>query len=143
VTAPEGLPPALAGRRVDHVAIAVAALDEAGAFALLGCQPVGPDEEVPDQGVVVRLLRAGDITIELLAPTAPETPVGRFLARRGPGLHHLAFAVGDLEAEVERLATAGAPFVDRTPRLGRGGSRIVFLQPAWTGGVLVELVEHR
>jgi methylmalonyl-CoA/ethylmalonyl-CoA epimerase len=142
VIAPDTLPPALAGRRIDHVAIAVAALDDAGAFALLGCHPDGPDEEVPAQGVVVRLLRAGELAIELLAPTAPETPVGRFLARRGPGLHHLAFAAPDLEAEVERLAGAGASFVDREPRPGRGGSRVVFLRPAWTGGVLVELVEH-
>lgn len=139
---PDALPPALAGRALDHVAIAVAALDDAGAFALLGYRPALPDEEVPAQGVVVRVLRAGDVTIELLAPTGPETPVGRFLARRGPGLHHLAFAVDDVEAEVTRLAAAGAPFVDDVPRPGRGGSRVVFLRPEWTGGVLVELVEH-
>jgi methylmalonyl-CoA/ethylmalonyl-CoA epimerase len=136
------LPDALAGLRLDHVAVAVADLDDAGAFALLGCRSVAPDEEVPAQGVVVRVLRAGDVAIELLAPTGPETPVGRFLARRGPGLHHLAFAVDDLEAEVARLAAAGASFVDPAPRAGRGGSRVVFLRPAWTGGVLVELVEH-
>jgi methylmalonyl-CoA/ethylmalonyl-CoA epimerase len=136
-------PPGLAGLRLDHVGIAVASLDAATPYAALGLAAVGPDEAVPAQGVVVRLLRGGEIAIELLAPTSPDTPVGRFLARRGPGLHHLAFAVADVDAEVERLHGLGAGFVDPTPRPGRGGSRVVFLHPSWTGGVLIELVEHR
>jgi methylmalonyl-CoA/ethylmalonyl-CoA epimerase len=136
-------PPGLAGRRLDHVGIAVASLEAAGPYAALGWVPAGPDETIPAQGVVVRMLRGGDPAIELLAPTSPDTPVGRFLARRGPGLHHLAFAVDDLPAEMDRLRALGATFVDPGPRPGRGGSRVAFLHPSWTGGVLVELVEHR
>jgi methylmalonyl-CoA/ethylmalonyl-CoA epimerase len=135
-------PPGLEGRRLDHVAIAVASLAEAGAYAALGWAAAGPDETVPGQDVVVRLLRGSGVDIELLAPLSPDGPVGRFLARRGPGLHHLAFAVDDLGVEVERLRALGARFVDPTPRSGRGGSRVVFLHPTWTGGVLVELVAH-
>jgi len=135
-------PPGLEGRPLDHVAIAVPSLDEAGVWATLGFGPAAPDERVPGQGVVVRLMRAGDVMLELLAPTSPDGPVGRFLQRRGPGLHHVAFAVDDVEAEVARLTAAGAAFVDPTPKPGRGGSRVVFLHPSWTGGVLVELVEH-
>jgi methylmalonyl-CoA/ethylmalonyl-CoA epimerase len=136
------VPPGLEGRRLDHVAVAVASLAEAGAFAALGWSAAGPDETVPGQDVVVRLLRGSGVAIELLAPLSPDGPVGRFLARRGPGLHHLAFAVDDLAAEVTRLQALGARFVDPTPRAGRGGSRVVFLHPSWSGGVLVELVEH-
>jgi methylmalonyl-CoA/ethylmalonyl-CoA epimerase len=136
-------PPGLEERPLDHVAVAVASLDAAGPYAALGWVADGPDEAVPAQGVVVRLLRGRDFAIELLAPTSADTPVGRFLTRRGPGLHHLAFAVDDVGAEVERLRALGATFIDPTPRAGRGGSRVVFLHPGWAGGVLVELVEHR
>jgi methylmalonyl-CoA/ethylmalonyl-CoA epimerase len=136
-------PPAgLEGRRLDHVAIAVPSFDRATAYEVLGAAADGPDERVEGQGVVVRLLRWGDAAIELLVPTAPSSPVARFLERRGPGLHHVAFAVDDLAAEVARLTAAGATFVDPEPRPGRGGSRVVFLHPRWTGGVLVELVAH-
>lgn len=137
------IPPDLAGRTLDHVAIAVATLDAAEAYAALGWTADGPDELVTGQGVRVRLLRGGPgPALELLEPVDPSGPVGRFLARRGPGLHHVAFAVDDLGAEVARLRAAGARFVDPTPKRGRGGSQVVFLHPAWAGGVLVELVAH-
>ncbi len=138
------IPPGFAGRPLDHVAIAVASLDAADTYALLGWTAIGDDERVAGQGVRVRLLRGGaGPALELLEPTDPSGPVGRFLTRRGPGLHHVAFAVDDLDAEVERLLAAGARFVDPTPRPGHGGSRVVFLHPSGSGGVLVELVEHR
>jgi methylmalonyl-CoA/ethylmalonyl-CoA epimerase len=137
------IPPDLVGRTLDHVAIAVASLDAAAAYAALGWTADGPDELVAGQGVRVRLLRGGPgPALELLEPVDAAGPVGRFLARRGPGLHHLAFAVDDLDAEIARLQAAGARFVDPTPRPGRGGSRVVFVHPAWSGGVLVELVAH-
>lgn len=128
---------------LDHVAVAVASLDDGAAYAALGWVADGPDEVVAAQGVAVRVLRGPQgPALELLAPLGPDTPVGRFLARRGPGLHHLAYRVTDLEAEVARLAALGGAFVDAAPRPGRGGSRVVFLHPRWTGGVLVELVAH-
>ncbi len=132
--------PGLEGLALDHVAIAVPSFEAAGPYLALGLRTEGPDEVVAGQGVTVRLLRAGNAVIELLAPLGADTPVARFLDRRGPGLHHLAFRVGDLEAEISRLQALGARFVDPEPRPGLGGSRVVFLHPRWTGGVLVELV---
>lgn len=133
-TRPFGLP-------IDHVGVAVADLDAgADAWTLLGL-PVVEDEELPDQGVRVRLLRAGDGWIELVAPTRAEGPVARFLARHGPGLHHVALRVDDVAVELDRLVAAGARAIDAAPRRGRGGSRVAFLHPGWAGGVLVELVQ--
>lgn len=125
---------------LDHVAIAVENLDDAVAQYrdLLGLA-VESTEEVPEQGVRVAKLRAGAVTIELLEPLTPETPVGRFLASRGPGLHHLAYHCDDLDADLERLRQAGARLIDAEPRIGAGGLRIAFVHPAATGGVLTEL----
>lgn len=134
---------ALAGLALDHVGIAVPTLEQAAPYLALGLRPSGPDEVVAGQGVVVRLLRAGDAAVELLAPLDDDGPVARFLRRRGPGLHHVAFRVAELATEVARLQAAGAELVDPTPRPGRGGHLVVFLHPRWTGGALVELVEHR
>jgi methylmalonyl-CoA/ethylmalonyl-CoA epimerase len=134
--------PGLEGLALDHVAIAVPTLEQAGPYLALGLRPDGPDEVVAGQGVRVRLLRGDGAAIELLAPLAEDTPVARFLERRGPGLHHLAFRVADLEGEIARLRSLGATFIDAEPRPGRGGSRVAFLHPRWTGGVLVELVAH-
>jgi methylmalonyl-CoA/ethylmalonyl-CoA epimerase len=143
---PPGLPPALAGLPLDHVGIAVPDLSAGDAYAALGWTPEGPDGDVPSQRVRVRMLRGGPgPALELLAPLAgsgDDAPIARFLARRGPGLHHLAFAVADLEAAMARLAAEGAPFVDAAPRAGFGGHRVAFLHPRWSGGVLVELVER-
>jgi methylmalonyl-CoA/ethylmalonyl-CoA epimerase len=127
---------------LDHVAIAVASLDESGAtFArLLGTAASGR-ERVASQGVEVMFLATGTATLELIAPLSSDSPVGRFLASRGPGLHHIAFRVADLEATLRELAGAGLRLVDREPRIGAHGRRIAFVHPASAGGVLIELVE--
>lgn len=132
---PDGLP-------LDHLGVAVHDLEAASApYRLLGLQPLA-DEEVAGQGVRVRAFRAGGALVELLAPTRDDSPLARFLERRGPGLHHVAFRVDDLEGEVARLQRAGARFIDPRPRPGRAGTRVVFAHPSWAGGVLVELVAH-
>jgi methylmalonyl-CoA/ethylmalonyl-CoA epimerase len=142
MVATPSLPDALAGLALDHVAVAVADLDDASPWSTLGLAPVGDDEHVAGQGVHVRLLAAGSAFVELIAPTGPDSPVARFLAQRGPGLHHVALRVDDVRAQVARLEALGARFVDPNPRPGRGGSLVVFVHPRWTGGTLVELVEH-
>lgn len=129
-------------RELDHVGVAVADLDAASApYLALGLTPLA-DEEVAGQGVRVRAFRAGGSLVELLAATTPDSPIARYLERRGPGLHHLAFRSDDLEAEIASLQAAGAEFIDPQPRPGRAGTRAVFLHPRWGGGVLIELVEH-
>ncbi len=133
------------GLPLDHIGIAVHDLSEGSRpYELLGLVSDGDDEELLEQGVRVRALRSGESLVELLEPTRPESPVQKFLDKRGPGLHHLALRVVGLESEIERLLTQGARFVsaDPAPRPGRHGTRIVFLHPGWTSGVLVELVEH-
>jgi methylmalonyl-CoA/ethylmalonyl-CoA epimerase len=135
--------PNLAGLPIDHLGIAVRDLDEASApYSLLGLLRVGEDELVPSQGVRIRALQAGESLIELLEPTTAESPIAAFLAKRGPGLHHVAFRVDDLQGAVERLVARGARFIDREPRAGRAGTQVAFLHPQWGVGVLIELVEH-
>lgn len=130
-----------AGLPIDHVGVAVHDLDEGAApWSLLGL-PAIDDETVPEQGVRVRMLRAGDTELELLAPLDASSPIARFLSRRGPGVHHVAFRVENVEAELARLIREGARAVDLAPRPGRAGSRVAFLHPSWAGGVLVELVQ--
>ncbi|CAN5663144.1 VOC family protein [soil metagenome] len=137
------LPGGLDHRPLDHVGVAVYSLEEASVvYRLLGLEPVGPDETVASQAVRVRAFRAGESLLELLEPTADTSPLASFLAKRGPGLHHLALRVEGLEAEVARLKAEGVRFIDETPRPGRAGSRVVFLHPKWGQGVLIELVEH-
>lgn len=136
------LPPAFVGYELDHVAIAVRDLDDAGVWLTLGFTPLGADEEVPDQGVRVRTLRAGASLLELVAPASPSSPIIRFLERRGPGLHHVALRVDDVELEIARLVEAGVRLIDATPRPGRAGTRVAFVHPSSTLGTLVELVEH-
>lgn len=125
-----------------HVGIAVEDLEEAKArYGLLGLGVVA-EGEVATQGVRVALLRGeGETLLELLAPLGPDTPVGRFLAKRGPGLHHLAFGTSRIEEELARLKGAGARLIDEVPRPGFGGHRVAFLHPGFGLGVLWELVE--
>ncbi len=127
---------------LDHVAIAVADLDAALASyrRLYGAEPLSR-EVVESQGVEEALIAVGGSFIQLLAPLAPDTPVGRFLARRGEGLHHIALAVADIEGALRHLREEGARLVDEVPRPGGRGSRIAFVHPAAFGGTLVELVE--
>lgn len=128
-------------RGVHHVGIAVDDLDVAvQRYVELFGAALEHRESVGDQGVEAVSLRVGDGRIELLAPLGADTPVGRFLASRGPGLHHVAFAVEDLAAELERLRSQGATLVDERPRRGLFGLEVAFVHPEATGGVLAELV---
>src|SRR4051812_48609237 len=117
--------------RIDHVGVAVVDMD--GALALyrdgLG-MPLAHRETVEEQGVDAALLDVGDGHVELLAPLGPETPVGRYLAKKGPGLHHVAYAVDDIEAELARLRDAGMRLIDESPRVGIRNSRVAFVHPA-------------
>lgn len=137
-------PEALAGlvRGLHHVAIAVPDLEAArksyaGALGLVASEV----EYVADQKVNVLVLYAGEQRIELVEPAAPDSPITKFLEKRGPGLHHLAWLVDDVAAAVERLVALGVPMIDTAPRPGAHGTRIAFIHPKGTHGVLSELVE--
>jgi methylmalonyl-CoA/ethylmalonyl-CoA epimerase len=130
--------------RIDHIGVAVADLDEALALheQTYG-MPVVHRETIESQGVEAVLLDVGENHVELLRPLAGDTPVGRFLARRGPGLHHVAYQVEDIEAALEQLRARGIRLIDEAPRTGIRRTRVAFLHPLASGGVLTELVEHR
>nr|MDQ6915419.1 methylmalonyl-CoA epimerase [Actinomycetota bacterium] len=114
--------------RIDHVGVAVADMDAALALYRDGLGlPLAHREVVDEQGVDAALLDVGDGHVELLAPLGPETPVGKYLERRGPGLHHVAYAVEDIDAELERLRGAGLRLIDERPRVGIRNSRVAFL----------------
>jgi methylmalonyl-CoA/ethylmalonyl-CoA epimerase len=127
---------------IDHVGVAVEDIDAALALyqGSLG-MPLVHRETVEDQGVEAALLDIGDGHVELLQPLGPETAVGKFLARRGPGLHHVAYRVENVESTLSELAGAGMRLIDEQPRTGIRGSRVAFLHPASTGGVLTEIVQ--
>ena len=127
---------------IDHVGVAVDDLDSAlalyeGTFGM----PVAHRETVSDQGVEAVLLDVGDCHVELLRPLGERTAVGKFLARRGPGLHHVAYRVDDIESALARLRELDIELIDSEPRTGIRRSRVAFLHPRSTGGVLTELVE--
>jgi methylmalonyl-CoA/ethylmalonyl-CoA epimerase len=127
---------------LDHVAIAVADLDAAiGDYR--GRYRVEPlyRETVPEQGVEEAMIPVGGSFIQLLQPLGPETPVGKFMSKSGEGLHHIAFAVADLDAALEHLAADGARLIDTEPRMGGRDARIAFVHPADLSGTLIELVE--
>jgi methylmalonyl-CoA/ethylmalonyl-CoA epimerase len=126
---------------IHHVGIAVEDLDAAARLwtELVGAA-VEHREVVPDQGVEAVSLRTGTGRVELLAPLGDDTPVGRFLAKRGPGMHHVAFEVADVAAELERLRQSGVQLIDERPRHGLFGLQVAFVHPDSTGGVLAELV---
>jgi len=128
--------------RIDHVGVAVEEMDAALQLYrdTLGL-PLAHREVVEEQGVDAALLDVGDGHVELLAPLGPETPVGRYLERRGPGLHHVAYAVADIDAELDRLRGAGLRLIDETPRTGIRNSRVAFVHPGALAGVLTEIVE--
>jgi methylmalonyl-CoA/ethylmalonyl-CoA epimerase len=122
-----------------HVAIAVPSILEAlPLYERLHGAPGSPVEELPSQGVRVSFVGS----VELLEPTGPDTPVGRFLARRGPGLHHIAYRVPHIPTALSELESEGFEPIDREPRIGAGGHRVAFLHPRTTGGILLELVEE-
>ena len=129
--------------KIHHVGIAVESLRAAvPAFeTLLGRAP-DSEEVIEDQKVRVAVFTLGESRIELLEATSPESPVARFLSKRGQGLHHIALAVADLPGVLAQLEHAGVRLIDRAPRVGAGKERIAFLYPASTAGVLIELVEE-
>ena len=131
----------MAVNRIDHVGIAVDDLDAAQALyeRLFGARFMARDA-LPDTDCV--LLAAGDTRIELVGSRGPDTPVGKFLASRGPGMHHVAFEVADVAAELRRLAAEGAELIDEEPRPGAFGHTVAFVHPRSLGGVLAELVAH-
>ena len=128
--------------RIDHVGIAVADLDAAVTLheATYG-MPLVHRETVESQGVEAVLLDVGESHVELLRPLAEDTPVGRFLAKRGPGLHHVAYGVDDIEAALRALKAQGVRLIDEAPRTGIRGTRVAFLHPAASASVLTELVQ--
>lgn len=126
--------------RIAHVGIAVRSLDEILPFYrdVLGLPEVVLDDA---DGAHIAGLAAGDTLVELLEAQHPESPIGKFVAKRGPGIHHICFAVDDLDGTLARCRDAGLRLIDETPRLGAEGKRIAFLHPSATAGVLVELTE--
>jgi methylmalonyl-CoA/ethylmalonyl-CoA epimerase len=128
--------------RVDHLGVAVEDLDAALVLheATYG-MALAHREVIEDQGVEAVLLDVGENHVELLRPLGPDTPVGRHLARRGPGLHHVAYQVADVEAALAALRDRGVELIDQAPRTGIRGSRVAFLHPRATGGVLTEIVQ--
>ena len=129
------------GTRIAHIGIAVRALDELRPFYrdVLGMPEVPLDDA---DGARIAGLAAGESLVELLESARPASPVGKFVANRGPGIHHVCFAVDDLDGTLARCKAAGLRLIDDVPRLGAEGKRIAFLHPSATGGVLVELSEY-
>jgi len=128
--------------RIDHIGVAVEEIEPAlelyrDSFRL----EFAHREVVEEQGVEAVLLDAGENHVELLAPLGPDTPVGRFLAAKGPGLHHVAYQVTDIDATLQALKNAGLQLIDQEPRTGIRESRVAFLHPRSTGGVLTEIVQ--
>jgi methylmalonyl-CoA/ethylmalonyl-CoA epimerase len=128
--------------RIDHIGVAVEDIDAAIALYETSFEMVlAHRETVESQGVEAVLLDVGEGHVELLRPLAPDTPVGKFLAAKGEGLHHVAYAVDDIDGALVRIAAAGIELIDREPRTGIRDSRVAFLHPRSTGGVLTEIVE--
>ena len=128
---------------VHHLGIAVEDLDSSiASYQSLFAAELEHRQTVPDQGVEAASLRVGESRIELLAALAPDTPVGKFLAGRGPGMHHVAFQVDDIAAELVRLAESGVRLIDEVPRRGLFGLQVAFVHPEATGGVLAEFVSN-
>lgn len=129
--------------RIDHIGVAVESLEEALPFYrdVLGLSFLGT-EEVASQKVRVAMLGVGESRIELLEPTSDDSPIAGFLAKRGQGVHHIAYAVDDASAAVEELKEKGVRMIDESPREGAGGARIAFVHPRASGRVLTELCQH-
>ena len=126
--------------RIAHVGIAVPDIDAALAFYrdVLGLSPHPPEQA---DGATIVALSFGECEVELLAPLAPDTPIGKFIARRGAGIHHICYRVADLDAALAACRAAGYRLIDEAPRTGAGGRRIAFIHPKATAGILLELTE--
>jgi methylmalonyl-CoA/ethylmalonyl-CoA epimerase len=129
--------------KIEHIGIATRGLDEAIGFwrDVLGLREVRT-EEVEEQKVRVAMLPLGESRIELLEPTSEDSPIAKFLEKRGPGIHHIAVRVPDIRVALARLKERGARLIDETPRVGAGGCLVAFIHPSTTNGVLLELVEE-
>lgn len=129
--------------KIDHIGIATRQISESLSVWVdsLGLT-LEATEEVPEQGVRVAMLPIGETRLELLEPLSEDSPVGRFLAKRGPGIHHVAIRVADIRVELSKLKESGARLIDDAPRVGAGGCLVAFVHPSATGGVLLELVER-
>ncbi|MDB4875697.1 MAG: hypothetical protein JWM41_2143 [Gemmatimonadetes bacterium] len=129
------------GTRIAHIGIAVRGLDDSVSFYrdVLGLADVPLDDA---DGAKIVGLAAGTSLVELLEAESPDSPIAKFVAKRGPGIHHVCFSVDDLDATLDRCRAAGVRLIDETPRVGAEGKRIAFLHPSSTSGVLVELTEH-
>jgi len=137
------LPPAVpqaSGARLAHIGVAVRSLDEAVAFYrdVLGFVPRSPEAA---DGATIVTLTAGGVDVELLSSADPASPIGKYVARHGPGIHHLCFHVPDLEQALRRCRAAGYQLIDETPRPGAEGRRVAFLHPKTTAGILLELTD--
>ena len=130
--------------KIDHIGIATKSIEEGLEVwrDVLGLK-VDSTEEVTEQGVKVCMLAVGDTHLELLEPLSAETTVGKFLAKRGPGIHHIAIEVADIHASLAELKNKGARLIDESPRMGAGGCLVAFVHPASVNGVLLELVQHQ
>ncbi len=128
--------------KIHHLGYAVESVEAASRFykESFGVKPTEP-ETIEEQGIVATMFGVGDSMVELMQPTHPDSPVGRFLTRRGEGFHHVAFQVEDLEATLKELKASGVDLIDEEPRIGVGGMRMAFLHPRDAHGVLTELVE--
>ncbi len=133
--------PAPRGTRIAHIGLAVAALDQILPFYrdILGMPEAALDDA---DGARIVGVAAGDALVELLEARTPDSPIGKFIAKRGPGIHHICFSVNDLDATLARCKASGVRLIDEVPRLGAEGKRIAFLHPASTAGVLIELSEY-
>ena len=128
--------------KINHIGVAVSSIEEALPFYRDSLGMTFSDtEEVPSQLVKVAFLSVGESKIELLEPTSPESPVAKFLEKNGPGVHHLAYGVEDIEAAIAKLVSKGTRMIDSVPRNGAHGARIAFIHPKSSGGVLTELCE--
>ncbi|MTI94520.1 MAG: methylmalonyl-CoA epimerase [Firmicutes bacterium] len=131
-------------KKIDHLGIAVSNLEEACKLyeekLAMSCAGI---EEVPDQKVRVAFFPLGESSIELLEPTTDDSPIAKFLAKKGPGIHHTALAVDDIEAAIAQMQAAGMKMIDEKPRSGAHGAKIAFVHPKSTPGMLLELCERK
>ena len=135
------MPTGRRGTRIAHIGIAVRALDDVLPLYrdILGMAPAELDDA---DGARIAGLTAGESLVELLEAEASDSPIGKFVSKRGPGIHHICFSVDDIDATLARCRAAGLRLIDETPRIGAEGKRIAFIHPASTGGVLLELSEY-
>ena len=130
--------------KIDHIGIATSGIEQAARFyrEALGLE-VEAMEEVAEQKVRVAMLPVGESRIELLEPTTSDSPISKFLAKRGPGIHHVAIQVENIRESLKKMKEEGARLIDDEPRTGAGGCLVAFVHPSSTGGVLVELVQNQ